>query len=466
MQGSKSLLSTLSITSLLIATANITQAAQLNQTQAQQYATDAYIYGYPLITMNITRQVMTNVPNTTVAMAAPMGQFANVRTFPDASFKTVTAPNADTLYSVAWSNLAREPYVLHVPDEHGRYYMMPMLSAWTNVFASPGTRTTGTAEHNFAIVGPHWTGTLPKGVTEIKSPTDMVWIIGRTYCTGTAEDYQAVHAIQDQYNLTPLSAYGKTYTPPTNVPIDTAVDMNTPPRDQVNAMPATTYFSNLAMLMKDNPPAKSDSSMVYQLEKLGIKPGQAFDSNNNSVESATLQQSAKNGLQKITDTIPKMGIVENGWHFLKTGNYGINYLNRAAVTYVGLGANLLQDAIYPTTSVDSNGKQLNGVNHYLIHFAKGQMPPVRGFWSLTMYDPQYFFVANPLNRYRVNSSTSFKYNADGSLDIYIQNDDPGSDKESNWLPAPAGNFNLMFRFYWPKDSIINGSWKPPVVQKV
>ncbi len=329
--------------------------------------------------MQITKQVMTNVANTTSAMAAPMGQFANARTFPDASFKTVTAPNADTLYSASWLDLSKEPYVLHVPDEHGRYYLMPMLSAWTNVFASPGTRTTGTKAHDFAIVGPKWTGALPKGVTEIKSPTDMVWILGRTYCSGTPEDYKAVHAIQDQYSLTPLSAYGKKYTPPTNVPIDLTVDMNTSPRDQVNAMPAITYFNNLAMLIKNNPPSNSDSSMIYKLAALGIKPGQAINVNKINISNISLNQAVQDGLQKIINAIQLIGIVENGWHFQKTGNYGINYLNRAVVTYVGLGANLSQDALYPTTSVDNNNKQLNGAHRYIIHFDKGQMPPVKGF---------------------------------------------------------------------------------------
>lgn len=464
MQKSKSLLSSLCITAVLLTTTSITHAAQLNQTQAKQYATDAYIYAYPLITMQITRQVMTNVPNTTTAMAAPMGQFANARTFPDASFKTVTAPNADTLYSAAWLDLSKEPYVLHVPDEHGRYYLMPMLSGWTNVFASPGTRTTGTKAHDFAIVGPQWIGTLPKSVIEIKSPTNMVWIIGRTYCSGTTEDYKKVHQLQDQYTLTPLSSYHKNYIPPTNVPIDLTVDMNKPPRDQVNSMPATTYFNNLAILMKNNPPANSDSSMVYKLAQLGIKPGQSIDASKINVSPTELEQATKEGLQEIINTIPKTGIIENGWQFQKTGNYGIDYLNRAVVTYVGLGANLSQDAIYPTTSVDNNNQQLNGAHRYVIHFDKGQTPPVKGFWSLTMYDSQYFFVANTLNRYRINSSTPVKYNADGSLDIYIQNDNPGKDKESNWLPAPSDNFNLMFRFYWPEDAILNGSWKPPFVK--
>ncbi len=165
---------------------------------------EAYIYGYPLVTMEMTRRVMTNVAKPE-GKHAPMGQFANMQEYPDAAFKDITAPNADTLYSVAWLDLAKEPYVLSLPDEHGRYYLMPMLDGWTDVFQVPGKRTTGTKAQNYAITGPGWKGTLPKGVTEYKSPTNMVWILGRTYCTGKPADYKAVHKIQAQYKLVPLS---------------------------------------------------------------------------------------------------------------------------------------------------------------------------------------------------------------------------------------------------------------------
>src|SRR5579864_7596277 len=211
--------------------------------QALEIGVEAYIYGYPLVTMEMTRRVMTNVaaPQT---MKAPMGQFANAREYPNASFKDVTAPNADTLYSVAWLDLSREPYVLHVPDEAGRYYLMPMLDGWTNVFASPGKRTTGTKAGDYAISGPHWHGTLPNGVTRYKSSTDMVWIIGRTYSTGTSKDFKEVHAIQDQYSLKPLNAYGKPYSPPIGK-VDPNIDMKMAPREQVNHMTAATYFKLL-----------------------------------------------------------------------------------------------------------------------------------------------------------------------------------------------------------------------------
>lgn len=188
-------------------------APKLTEAEAAKLGTEAYIYGYPLITMEMTRRVVTNVAEPKGAHA-PMGQLANLRAYPNASFKDVTAPNADTLYSSAFLDLAKEPYVLSLPNEDGRYYLMPMLSGWTDVFQVPGKRTTGTKAQAYAITGPGWKGKLPPGVKELKSPTDMVWILGRTYCTGTPEDYKAVHALQDQYKLVPLSAYGKPYTPP------------------------------------------------------------------------------------------------------------------------------------------------------------------------------------------------------------------------------------------------------------
>lgn len=442
------------------------QNTRLNQQQALKLATEAYIYGYPLITMDVTRQVMTNVtsPHGT---KAPMGQFVHLRTYPDATFKDVTAPNADTLYSAAWLDLSKEPYILHVPDEKGRYYLMPMLSGWTNVFAAPGTRTTGTKAHDFAIIGPRWKGALPQGVIAYHAPTNMVWILGRTYSTGTPQDYQAVHAIQNQYTLTPLSFYGKPYTPSKGTK-DHHIDTKTPVRDQVNAMDAATFFSQLAILMKNNPPAPADAPMVAKLTKLGIVPGQPFDINKlDPVVAKALQDSVKAGQQQIMAYFKKAGEVRNGWVFTtKTGSYGTDYIQRALVAAIGLGANLPQDAIYPTTTVDSEGNTLNGKQKYIIHFAKGQMPPVKGFWSLTMYDPQYFFVSNIFNRYSLSARNALKQNPDGSVDLYIQKDSPGIDKESNWLPAPEGNFILMFRFYWPKESIINGSWTPPAVKQV
>ena len=437
--------------------------------EATALGTEAYIYGYPLITMEFTRRVTTNVVQPT-GLRAPMGQFANARTYPDASFKDVTAPNADTLYSSAWLDLSKEPYVLSLPDEGDRYYLIPMLDGWTDVFQVPGKRTTGDKAQTYAITGPGWKGTLPQGVKEYKSPTSMVWILGRTYCTGTPEDYKAVHELQDQYKLVPLSAYGKPYAPPEGK-VDPSIDMKTAVRDQVNGLTAEAYFSLLATLLKDNPPAKADAPMVAKLTKLGIVPGQAFDASKLGNEAAkALADVPKLGFEKIMGHFKEAGRMENGWTFsTKTGLYGTDYLQRAFVTAIGLGANRPQDAVYPTSEADAEGKPYSGANKYVMHFPKGQLPPVNGFWSLTMYNGEYFFVANPLNRYSISARQNLKANADGSTDLYIQNESPGADKESNWLPAPTDKFILMLRLYWPKEknpSIVNGTWKIPAVKVV
>jgi len=444
-------------------------SAAVSEEEAAKLGTEAYIYGYPLVTMEMTRRVLTNAA-APAGQKAPMGQFAKLREYPSPANKEVTAPNADTLYTLAWLDLSKEPWVLSIPDARDRYYLMPMLSGWTDVFQVPGKRTTGTKAQTYAITGPGWKGTLPAGLKEYKSPTSMVWILGRIYCTGTPEDYRAVHALQDEFKLVPLSTYGKPYTPPPGK-VDPSVDIKTPVREQVNRMNAGEYFKLLAALMKDNPPAAADAPMVANMAKIGIVPGQAFDiSKLDPAVQKGLQEVPKAGVEWIMAHFKTAGAVINGWTFsTKTGIYGTEYLQRAFITAIGLGANRPQDAVYPTSEVDAEGKPYDGANKYVMHFAKGQMPPVRGFWSLTMYDGEYFFVPNPLNRYTLSSRSKFNYNKDGSLDFYIQKDSPGKDKEANWLPAPAGTFILMLRLYWPREkppSIIDGTWKPPAVKRV
>ncbi len=464
-------LTVLSLSLLLISNAGSSPAQEkVTEDEAKQIAEEAYIFGYPLVTLEFTRRVTTNVaePN---GLRAPMGQFVSARTYPDASYKDVTAPNADTLYSSAWLDVAKEPYIVSIPDEDGRYFLMPMLSGWTDVFQVPGKRTTGTNAQKYAITGPGWNGDLPGGVTQYKSPTSMLWIICRTYCTGTPEDYKAVHAIQDQYSVVPLSAYGKSYTPPKGE-VDRKIDMKTAVRDQVNALSADEYFNLLAKLMKDNPPAAADAPMVAKMARLGIVPGRSFDITKlDPAAAATLKGVPKAAFGQIMAHFKSAGTTVNGWQVMteNVGVYGTDYLQRAFVTAIGLGANRPQDAVYPTSAADADGTPYNGANKYVMHFDKGQTPPADGFWSITMYNADYFFVDNPLNKYTVSPRNNLKQNADGSLDLYVQNESPGKDKEANWLPAPKDKFILMMRLYWPKEtppSIINGSWKPPAVKAV
>jgi hypothetical protein len=441
---------------------------------AQATGIDAYIYAYPLVTMELTRQVSTNVP-TASGGQAPMGQFAKLRGYPPVDDHLVTAPNADTLYVIAWLDVSKEPWIVSAPDMNGRYFLLPVLDAWTTVFADPGKRTTGTGAQKFAITGPGWSGTLPAGVTEYKSATGIAWLLGRIYCTGTPEDYSAVHALQDKMTAVPLSAYGKPYMPVPET-VNLSVDMKTAVRDQVDAMDASSYFRLFAQLLKSNPPTAQDAAMVAKLANIGIVPGQDFDASKlDPVVAKGLAGVPKLAQEKIIAWV-KEGIAAgdatftNGWFFTtKTGSYGTNYRIRALITAIGLGANLPQDAVYPTSEGPDNLKRYSGGNKYVIRFKKGEMPPVNAFWSLTMYDARYFFIPNPLNRYTLSQRNNFKANADGSVDLYLQNESPGKNKQQNWLPAPKGKFTLMIRMYWPKDkppSILDGTWTIPPAQEV
>ena len=425
---------------------------------------DAYVYGYPLVTMEMTRRVITNAVEQE-GTRGPMGTIIKLRAYPDASFRDITAPNADTLYTTAFFDAGDEPWVLSAPDMKGRYFLLPFLDGWTNVFAVPGSRTTGTGAQTFVISGPGWSGDVPAGMTQIKSPTAIVWLLGRIYCTGTPEDYAAVHALQDAFKLQPLSTWGKDYTPPAGK-VDPAIDMKTPARDQVNNLSATQFFTVLADLMKRNPPAAADAPAIERFKAIGLVPGQDFD--NKALDSRWDRRLPQLSFDRIELQLASLKR-ENGWLFTtKTGLYGTDYIQRAMITAIGLGANRPQDAVYPTSQRASLLEAYEGDKRYTLRFAKGELPPVKGFWSLTMYDEKMFFVANPINRYAMSMRTNPKLEADGSLVIYIQNESPGADRQANWLPSPKGKFHLMMRLYWPEEdnpSILDGSWTIPAVTK-
>ena len=438
---------------------------------ALDIATEAYIFGYPLVTMDMTQKAMTNVREPE-GMRAPMGQFARTRNYPLAASHDIAMPNADTLHTLIWLDVSREPWVLSLPDMQGRYCLFPMLDGWTTVFGAPGTRTTGTGPQKLAITGPGWKGKLPRGVKEYQSPTGIVWMLGRIYCTGTPEDYAAVHALQDQCSATPLSSYGKRYAPPPGQ-VDPGIDMRRSVREQVSSLGVADYFNRLARLMKDNPPTPADRRIVKRMARLGIVPGRPFNINK---LDPTVIQILQNVPQAALDKIiarPTEGASTNnssfqsGWTFpLKTGVYGTDYAQRALIAAVGLGANRPQDSVFAISTVDGTGQPYTGNSRYVMHFAPKQAPSANGFWSLTMYDGDYFFVDNPLGRHTLNARNQLEFNPDGSLDLCIQKHPPGVDRESNWLPAPEDKFVLMLRFYWPKESVVRGSWKIPPVKRV
>jgi hypothetical protein len=457
-----------------------TSQAEPSVTEEDAYAigVQAYLYFYPLITMDISRKQFTNIEAGKEPGKGPMNLFASLPEYPPADLKVVVRPNFDTLYSPAWLDLTKEPMLVSAPDTGGRYYLLPMLDMWTDVFASPGWRTTGTEGSNFIVVPPGWRPELkdrlneefklPKDTLRIDAPTVYVWIIGRTKTDGPP-DYDTVHKIQAGYKITPLSQWGKTPEP---VPfeVDPTIDMKTPPKIQVDTMPADKYFAYGAELLKVNPPHITDGPILASMKRyLGIEAGKSFVFDQaHAVVKKALEGVPRAALELMRWKVPTLARVVNGWSMNTDtmGVYGNYYLKRAIVAQLGLGANLPEDAIYPQNLFDESGKALDGANNYTIHFEKGATPPVGAFWSITLYDQEGFQVGNDLGRFAVSSWMPFNYNPDGSLDLYFQNARPSPDKEANWLPAPKGSFNLTMRLYAPTSEALNGKWNPPPITKV
>ena len=356
--------------------------------------------------------------------------------------------------------------VVAVPDTQERYYMLEMLDMWTDVFACPGKRTTGTAAGQFAITPPGWQGKLPKGVQRIDAPTHFVWVIGRTQTNGV-KDYEAVHKVQAGYTITPLSRLGKA-PQLVKAAIDPAVDMKTPPMAQVNSIAGGKFFAYAAELLKVNAPHITDQPILARMRRIGIEPGKSFDlSKTDAPVKRGLERAAPEALKAMKAKIPTLARVVNGWQMNTdtTGVYGTFYLKRAIVSLVGLGANLPEDAVYPLNIGDQDGNPLTGANPYVLHFAKNEIPPAKAFWSVTLYDNEGFPTANELKRNAIGDRDALQFNSDGSLDLYIQHDSPGAAKEANWLPAPAGDFTLTMRVYSPQAEVIDGRWAPPAVRR-
>ena len=454
----------------------IAQAAPIGEQEAHAIATEAYLYLYPLVTMDLTRRQMTNVPAGKEPAFGPSNAFQNVPEYPSATDKAVVRPNFDTLYSSAWLDLTREPVVVSVPDTKGRYYLLPMLDMWTDVFASPGWRTTGTEAQHFLVAPAGWRPDLrerfveefrlPKGTQRIDAPTSHAWIIGRIKTDGP-QDYDAVHEIQAGLKVTPLSEWGRTPRQ-AEVRTDPGVDMKTPPKEQVDAMPGSRFFAYAAELLRTNRPHLTDGPIVARMKKLGIEPGERLDFEKAAPQVKAALEAAPSTAQKLMQwKMPQLARVANNWSMNTdtVGVYGNYYLKRAIIAQQGLGANVPQDAIYPLNLGDQAGRPLDGASKYVLHFDKANLPPVDAFWSVTLYDPEGYQVANQLNRFAVSSWMPFKYDPDGSLTLYIQNENPGKDKEVNWLPAPKGPFNLTMRLYAPKAEALIGKWNPPPVTK-
>ena len=425
---------------------------------------EAYTYLYPLVIMDLTRRQAVNAGGK-LMQSGPMNTFVHVRELPPADFKGVVRPNFDTLYSLAWLDLTSGPVVLSsaaVTD--GRYYELPMYDMWTDEFAAPGSRTTGTEAGNWAVVPPGWTGELPPGVDRIDSPTPYVWIIIRTETRGPA-DYPAVHAIQDGYSIVPLANWGSK-TPPVRAVTDESVDMATPPLLQMRAMTGPDFFTYGMRLLALHPPHLSDWALVEQMRRIGLVANAEFGALDPAVRS-TLEGAPEAGQQAMQQAIPRLANIVNGWQINidSIGVYGNFYIKRAVVAMLGLGSNAAEDAVYPILLADADGNAVSGDNDYIMHFDADKLPPVRSFWSVTVYDADGFPVANELNRFAIGDRDPLHYNGDGSLDLYIQNQHPGADKQANWLPAPKGPFGALMRLYLPTARVLYGEWAPPPLRK-
>jgi hypothetical protein len=440
-------------------------AETISEQDAHAIGVQAYLYFYSLVTMDLTRKQLTNVVKPE-GIYGPTNTFANILEYPTAEMKVVVRPNFDTLYSSAWLDLTKEPVIVSVPDTHGRYYLLPMLDMWTDVFASPGWRTSGTQAGDYAVTPPGWTGSLPAGVVRIDAPTPYVWIIGRTKTDGPS-DYAAVNKLQAELKITPLSNWGKAAMPAVGT-VDPGIDMKTPPKITVDTMPAAKFFATAAEILKVQPPHVTDQPILALMQRIGFEPGKSFDIDKvDPAIKAGLETAPEDALKLMAWKSASLARVVNGWSMNTDtmGVYGNYYLKRAIITQLGLGANLPEDAIYPINLADETGKPLDGGSDYVLHFDKGATPPVNAFWSITLYDAQGYQVANSLNRFAVSNWMPFKTNPDGSLDLYFKNASPGADKEANWLPAPKGPFNLTMRLYAPKSDALTGKWNPPPVMK-
>jgi hypothetical protein len=432
----------------------------LTAQEVESIAQDAYIFLYPLVLMDVSRKHFTNIEPDKMFGRGPMNTFAHARTFPPATFRGATHTNFDTLYSVGWLDLIKEPVVISVPDTQGRYYLLQLLDMWTDSFAGVGKRTTGTAAGNFVVVGPNWKGDVPQGFQRVNAPTPFVWVIGRTRTDGP-QDYKIVHNVQDGYKITLLSQWGKE-PQRAQVKIDPSVDMQIPPVEQVKKMTPDAFFAYAAELLKVNSPHLVDQPLLARMKLLGIEAGRDFElAAVGSLVRQALEMAPAAAQAALIAEWPKVGRAANGWVMnTDSGVYGANYLKRGAVAMFEIGMNRPEDAIYPDTAASP----LDGRNKYVIHFAKEALPPVEEFWSVTVYDLQGFTVPNPTNRYTLGDRSNLKTNVDGSLDIHLQSENPGPDKEANWLPTPDQPFSLHARLYSPRKIAIDGTWAMPPVE--
>jgi hypothetical protein len=462
------------VTRAPVTRAAVTRAAVTRSPQYQRaldLGVKAYVYGIPLLDENRVFETATsvNVPNG--SGAGPVNQFSHFRRLTNPSDRTVVAPNNDTLYSIAWLDLASQPIVVHMPVVRGRFAELTLLDPYTEMFAAIGS--VGRRAGDYAVAAPGWRGRLPRGVKVIRSPYTRVWIIGRTYIRNAADTPNVVR-IQNKYALTPLDKWGTRYRPPRPRRVDRTPTEFTIPGTRSGQDPLK-FFDALGDQLKLFPPPAADRPLLRQLAAVGIGPGlhPSTERRLSAALRAGLRASVAAGAAQVTAAVQRAFLTgaakDNGWLVASTGRYGTDYVKRALVDKVGLGAPWSTVSIYPFTVTDRNLRPLTGANRYVAHFSASDLPfPVRAFWSLTLYDSDGFFVPNSAGIHLINDRSGVHYNADASLDLYIQPTAPTDPlARRNWLPSPAGKaFRLVMRLYMPRNipGILSGrSWQPPTV---
>jgi hypothetical protein len=434
--------------------------------EARDIARKAYIYGFPMVD-SYRIQYAYFVDRNNPEFKAPWNQIHNVPRVYTPADTAIQTPNSDTPYSMVGMDLRAEPMVLTVPPiEKDRYYSIQLIDAYTFNFAYIGSRATGNDGASFLIAGPNWKGEAPKGVKDvIRSETEFVIAAYRTQLFNSS-DLDNVKKVQAGYKAQTLSAFLGTAAPKA-APVIDFIKPITPAEERTSPQ----FFNILNFVLQFCPTDPSETELIERFARIGIGGGKTLDPSKLSPEmkKAVEQGMADawadfNGLTKQIDA----GKVTSGDLFGTREYLKNNYLYRMAAAVLGIYGNSKQEAMYPVYAVDANGQKLNGANAYTLRFAAGDLPPVNAFWSLTMYEmPASLLVANPINRYLINSPMlpQLKRDADGGLTLYVQHDSPGKDKESNWLPASSGPFTMFMRLYWPKTEALNGNWKAPLLQR-
>jgi hypothetical protein len=442
-----------------------THAADITPTEARTIAKEAYIYGFPIVD-NYRIQHAYWVDKATPEYKGPWNQIwnsANVFTPADTAIQT---PNSDTPYSFMGADLRSEPLVLTVPAmEKERYFSVQLIDYYTFNFDYIGTRTSGNGGGSFLLAGPGWKGTTPKGVKKVfRCETELAFPTYRTQLFDPA-DIDNVRKIQAGYKVQPLSAFLGQPAPKAAPAIDFIK-----PLSPAEEKTSPEFFNILNFVLQFCPTVPSEKALMTRFAKIGIGAGKTFDASKLSPEmKAAIEQGMADAWADFGGVVKQLdeGKVTSGDLFGTRAYMKNNYLYRMVAT-LGIYGNSKQEAMYPIYRVDADGQKLTGASRYTLHFAKGELPPVNAFWSLTMYDlPQSLLVANPINRYLINSPMlpQLKRDADGGLTLLIQNESPGKDNEANWLPAPKGPFAMYMRLYWPKEEAIDGKWKQPPLKK-